>query len=169
MSRFLFLLSVDGGRLLIEASLGALALLLWGRRWLHRRVRPEPHDRGQVRREIGYSVITAVIFAGVGTAMSFGTQAGIFKVYLVEDSWLYFAFTVGLLIVLQDTYFYWTHRAMHHRLLFRRMHLVHHLSRNPSPWAAYAFHPGEAIVHAAFVPMVALVIPLHQLAIFSFL
>src|SRR5207237_3131249 len=98
MSTYLFHLAFDGGRYLITAGLAFLALVIWGKRWLHRRVRPEPHDRGQLRREIGYSVITAMIFAGVGTAMAFGSRAGIFKVYLVEDNWLYFAFTVVLLI-----------------------------------------------------------------------
>ncbi|MEP6859607.1 MAG: sterol desaturase family protein [Deltaproteobacteria bacterium] len=49
---------------------------------------------------------------------------------------------------------YWTYRAMHHPWLFRRVHRIHHLPHNPSPWAAYAFAPGEALVHALFVPLV---------------
>ena len=77
--------------------------------------------------------------------------------------------TIALLLVLQDAYFYWTHRAMHHRRLFRAVHHVHHLSRTPSPWAAYAFAPAEALVHAAFVPLVTLVVPVHELALFAFL
>ncbi|MEI7983754.1 MAG: sterol desaturase, partial [Bacteroidota bacterium] len=27
------------------------------------------------------------------------------------------------------------HRLIHHPLLFKRVHLVHHQSTNPSPWA----------------------------------
>jgi sterol desaturase/sphingolipid hydroxylase (fatty acid hydroxylase superfamily) len=74
-----------------------------------------------------------------------------------------------LLLVVQDTYFYWTHRAMHHPWLFQGVHLAHHRSREPSPFAAYAFSPVEALVHAAYVPLLLLVVPVHELAIFAFL
>jgi len=40
---------------------------------------------------------------------------------------------------------------MHHKKLFRWFHLVHHQSTNPSPWAAYAFHPLEAVVEAGII------------------
>ncbi|RYF77608.1 MAG: fatty acid hydroxylase family protein, partial [Cytophagaceae bacterium] len=48
-------------------------------------------------------------------------------------------------------------------------HLVHHKSTNPSPWAAYAFHPLEAIVEAAIVPLATFVLPLHPFTILAFL
>ncbi|MGL1488967.1 sterol desaturase family protein, partial [Vibrio parahaemolyticus] len=35
---------------------------------------------------------------------------------------------------------------MHNKRIFKYVHLVHHHSTNPSPWAAYAFHPLEAVV-----------------------
>jgi sterol desaturase/sphingolipid hydroxylase (fatty acid hydroxylase superfamily) len=34
---------------------------------------------------------------------------------------------------------------MHDRRLFRLVHRVHHRSHDPSPWAAYAFGPIEAL------------------------
>ena len=55
------------------------------------------------------------------------------------------------MILLHDTYFYWAHRAMHHPKIYRHVHLVHHLSQNPSPWAAFAFHPFEAVIEAGIV------------------
>jgi Delta7-sterol 5-desaturase len=70
--------------------------------------------------------------------------------------------------VLQDTYFYWTHRLMHHRRLYRLFHRVHHRSTNPTPWAAYSFAPMEALVHAAIVPLGAAIMPLHGSAVFAF-
>src|SRR5262249_3233016 len=60
-------------------------------------------------------------------------------------------------------------RAMHHPRVFRWMYRVHHRSHNPSPWAAYAFAPSEALVHAAFVPLVTLVMPVNGWALFAFL
>jgi Delta7-sterol 5-desaturase len=71
--------------------------------------------------------------------------------------------------VLQDAYFYWTHRAMHMPLLYRAFHRVHHSSTNPSPWTAYAFSVPEAVTHAAFLPLAWLVLPLQDAAVFVFL
>ena len=53
---------------------------------------------------------------------------------------------------------------MHHRRLFPLFHRVHHLSVNPSPWAAYSFAPAEAVVEAGIFPVVALVMPIHPAA-----
>ena len=50
-------------------------------------------------------------------------------------------------------------------------HLVHHKSTNPSPWAAYAFHPLEAIVEAGIFVVFLFTIPIHKfhLLIFFFI
>jgi Delta7-sterol 5-desaturase len=81
----------------------------------------------------------------------------------------YFFVSLIALILFHDTYFYWTHRMMHHPKLFKKMHLTHHISTNPSPWAAFAFNPYEAVVEAGIVPIAVLLFPLHGLTILFFL
>ena len=76
--------------------------------------------------------------------------------------------TLVAMILAQDAYFYWTHRAMHHPRLFRTFHWTHHKSKTPTPWSAYAFDIPEAIVVVAFVPIWVALVPMHDLAIFSF-
>ena len=49
------------------------------------------------------------------------------------------------------------------------MHLAHHKSTNPSPWAAYAFHPFEALVEGGIIWVLVFVMPIHPLAIGLFL
>jgi uncharacterized protein (DUF2147 family) len=61
---------------------------------------------------------------------------------------VYFFVAFPLLFLIHDTYFYWMHRFIHHPKLFKWFHLVHHRSVNPSPWAAYAFHPLEAFLES---------------------
>jgi sterol desaturase/sphingolipid hydroxylase (fatty acid hydroxylase superfamily) len=39
----------------------------------------------------------------------------------------------ALIVLAHDAYFYWMHRAMHSRRLFRATHLHHHKSRTPTP------------------------------------
>lgn len=169
---FVVSLALDLGRYALVAT--PAFFLLWhvfGDRLRARWLRPSPPDRGSIRREVLASLRTAAIFAAMGAVVFAGARAGVFHVYrdASRHGLAYACATPLLLLVLQDAYFYFTHRAMHHRLLFRAVHLEHHLSRHTSPFTAYAFSPLEALVHAAFVPIVTLVLPAHELAIFAFL
>lgn len=165
-------LAFDVGRYVVVAGAAFLVFWVWGReRYRHRLVQGRFPGAEHLRRELRYSASTLVVFSMIGTGVAVGTRAGVFRIYtdVAAFGWAYFAVSLVLLVVLHDAYFYWTHRAMHHRWLYRRMHRVHHLSTNPSPWAAYAFAPGEALVNGAFVPLVTLVVPVHVLAMFVFL
>lgn len=122
-------------------------------------------------REISYSLGTVVVFTMITLIM---TRPQIRQHTLIYTHWSDYGTLYGigsflLLILMHDTYFYWTHRAMHGPRLFKVMHLVHHKSTNPSPWAAYAFHPLEAVVEAAIVPLSMFILPLHPLTLFAFL
>jgi sterol desaturase/sphingolipid hydroxylase (fatty acid hydroxylase superfamily) len=86
-----------------------------------------------------------------------------------ERGWAWLVISVALAIVLHDTYFYWTHRLMHHRRLYKLFHHTHHLSTNPSPWAAYSFSPLEALVQAGIGPLIAFTIPIHPLGFTLFM
>ena len=70
------------------------------------------------------------------------------------------------MIVIQDTYFYWTHRLMHHRRLFRWFHRTHHRSTNPNPWTTYSIGPLEAIVDSGASVLILMLIPTTGLALF---
>jgi Delta7-sterol 5-desaturase len=114
-------------------------------------------------REIGYSVITILIFGLVPILLLRGPirEYTTFYTDINQYGKLYFFLAFPLMLLMHDTYFYWTHRLMHHPALFRIMHLVHHKSTNPSPWAAYAFHPLEAVVEVGIVVVFLFTIPIH--------
>lgn len=120
--------------------------------------------------EIKHSGYTAAVFALMGVAIYFLSEAGYTKVYLEleEYGWGYLAFSFVFLTVLHDTYFYWMHRLMHHRKLFPIVHKVHHYSNNPTPWASLSFHPLEAILEVGIIPVVVLFVPFHPLVLFLF-
>jgi Sterol desaturase len=67
------------------------------------------------------------------------------------------------MILVHDTYFYWTHRLLHTKWLFKKIHTVHHRSVNPTPWAAYAFHPVEALVESLVIFPFITLFPVHYL------
>ena len=53
--------------------------------------------------------------------------------------------------------------------LFRRLHRTHHLSTNPTPWAAYSFGTAEAFVQAGIGPLLVFTIPMHAAAFLIFM
>ncbi len=134
--------------------------------FLGTRRRPSLHQglARQIKAEIRWSIISAAIYgmpAGL-TAWAW-REKGATLIYTEADAyplwWLPLSLAIALL--LQDTWFYWTHRLMHQPSLFKRMHAVHHASRPPTAWAAMSFHPTEALTMAFFVPLLVFVLPLH--------
>ena len=86
-----------------------------------------------------------------------------------DYGWGYWGLSILLMLFVHDTYFYWMHRLMHSPKLFKHIHLIHHKSTNPSPWAAYAFHPLEGVVEAGIIYPIAFLIPFHRSALMIFL
>ncbi len=120
-----------------------------------RRIQHQVFTRADLRREVLFSLQTALLFGAL-----FGVVYGGAKPIPLAQSggWAVLEFCAWMLFVLvvHDTYFYWSHRLLHHPALFRRVHALHHQSRNPSPFAALAFHPVEALFQVAWA------IPLGQ-------
>jgi sterol desaturase/sphingolipid hydroxylase (fatty acid hydroxylase superfamily) len=170
------------------AGLAWLTLHVLFARWLaHRRIADRSPTLGQMSREILYSIRSLAIYGLVGGFVVFAYFSGWTQIYTriapghassgpqlfqlgpLSPGWTYLLLTIGLIILIHDAYFYWTHRLMHHPRLFRLMHRTHHLSINPSPWAAYAFSPWEAFVQAGIAPLVLFTLPTHPLAFSVFM
>jgi len=159
-------------RYLIPASIAFLLFWKLGKtRWNHLFIQKVFPKERQLWREFGYSMSTVVIFSIVGFMIYKAERAGITLIYYDVSDYGFFYLVVSfmLAIIFHDFYFYWTHRLMHHKRIFKYVHKVHHTSTNPSPWAAYSFHPFEAIVQAMVLPLMIFLFPLHTLTIFLFL
>ena len=139
--------------------------------WKFSKIQPPFPRSKEYLREIGYSLVTVVIFTIIGSLIFLSPITPFTRVYysVEEYGWGYFFISVAVMLVLHDAYFYWTHRAMHHPRLFKLFHRVHHLSTNPSPWAAFAFHPLEAVVEAGILVIIPFILPIHPFAIALFL
>jgi len=159
-------------RYLLLASIAYLVFYVARRKsWSWKKIQARFPEGGDYRREFLYSVSTSIIFAILGYLFFFGPPANYTMVYRDIDQMglPYFFGSVAVTLVVHDTYFYWTHRAMHHPRLFPWFHKTHHLSTNPSPWAAMAFHPLEAVVEFGIIAIVPFLYPIHPLAIALFL
>jgi sterol desaturase/sphingolipid hydroxylase (fatty acid hydroxylase superfamily) len=144
--------------------------VLLRRRILHKKIQ-QTYPRGSdYVREIAYSLLTCVIFGVVATVVFSPVVRPFTRLYLeiAEHGWTYLFASIPLMIFIHDAYFYWMHRFMHWKPVYRAIHVVHHRSRNPSPWAALAFHPLEALLEAGLLVPLALVMPVHPVALLIF-
>ena len=99
-----------------------------------------------INNEIKYSISTILVFSCVFYLMYYLRQQGYSKTYIELDKYgfAYLILSFPMLLLIHDFYFYCIHRLMHHPKLFKHVHAVHHRSHNPTPFAAFSFHPIEA-------------------------
>ena len=121
-------------------------------------------------REILHSVQTAAVLSVIALLILYTPFKNYTRVYTnladYPTWWLWLSFILSL--VIHDTYFYWMHRILHHKRLFKYTHLLHHRSTNPSPWASYSFHFIEAWTEGGALLVIVLLIPIHPIAIIMF-
>lgn len=164
--------TVDFLRYFLTASLFYLVFWVWRPALLRRRkLQPGEPGRARVLTEVAYSLGTVLIYSWIGLCLLYAEKAGLTRIYLdvADRGWTYLALSVVLMIVVHDAYFYWTHRLLHWKPLYRLVHHVHHRSTSPTPWAAYAFHPVEALVQSGFYVVAVVTLPAHPLALVLFL
>lgn len=158
-------------RYLAVAGFYYLFFYVWRNKnyWYHK-IQERYPKKSDIRREILYSVCTILIFGLVIIGIVIASRNGLTKNYpnISDRGIAYYIFSILLMIVVHDTYFYWTHRLMHWKPLFKLAHKVHHLSTNPTPFAAYAFHPLEAFVEIGILPLIAFTLPYHRSALIIF-
>lgn len=150
---FVEVFTFDLGRYLIAASL--ISLSLWAAKaWAdNRRIQKRRAVKSDYIREFASSIRTVFVFGVTTISTIVMVEFGLVRFSEVPFTWGLFGLQVAVMIVAHDAYFYWMHRALHHKALFRATHLHHHKSRTPTPWAAYSFSSWEAFTEAAFVPL----------------
>lgn len=154
---------------------GLFYWLLWGRpeeKVRATRLSPVRPTRKIVSFEIRMSLLSSLIYAAPGALVLEAYKHGGTAIYTQMNGvidWLWAPVSALIYLVIHDAYFYWSHRAMHHPRLFRAMHLAHHRSRHPTPWAGFSFHPWESIISAWPLPLATFFIPIHVGTVFFLL
>lgn len=163
LSIFIRYLFIAGGVYLI--------FYVWKRKaFLKKRIQQKFPRTKEVNQELLYSIATAMVFAGFVLLIGIMTKMGWTKIYngFEERNWAYMVLTFLGLVFFHDTYFYWMHRFMHQSSWLRKIHGIHHLSHNPTPLAAHSFHPLEAVLEFAFLPVWVMLVPTHILVLLLF-
>lgn len=115
------------------------------------------------KHDLGFSASTFLIFAIMDVCFLYLESIGYTFIYFDIADYGYWWLIVSFLIVLfiDDMFFYWSHRAMHHPKLYKFFHRVHHESTDPSPLTAFAFHPSEAVIEQMMHFVLPFLLPLN--------
>jgi sterol desaturase/sphingolipid hydroxylase (fatty acid hydroxylase superfamily) len=167
---------VIGRYFLIAGIFYGIFHLWFPAKWQQRKINSKAYKKGQFRKEVFWSTVTALLFAVAGAATLLLWQKGYTKVYFNADDYSLWWLPLSLIIalVLHETYYYWLHRWMHYPKVFKIVHKVHHDSNITSPWTAFSFHPIEGVLQAIFLPALLMILPMHlyvliiQLTIMTF-
>lgn len=127
-------------------------------------------DKRQWQKEIKNSLVSISIFGVIDLGIYLAKQQGWTSLYddISQYGLPYLLFTIVIMLFWQDTFFYWAHRLMHWKPLYKFSHKVHHDSIDTSPFTAYSFHPVEAIVEALPNLIVVFVLPVHFWALLGY-
>ncbi len=146
---------------------GGLYALLWkdGRPRLRRaqRLNTRAPTRGAVLHELRASLVSSPIYALPAAVALQAFLHGQGRMYADPGRyglWLLPASAL-LYLVVQDTHYYWTHRLLHHPRLFAWAHRGHHRSREPTPFASFAFDAAEAASTAWLLPAMTFLVPIN--------
>ncbi len=109
----------------------------------------------QVRDNMFRSLVFAVpIFTGfeVLTYWMFANGAlGLFEIASPFWSWVWFGVMLLLTPVIHAFHFYWGHRLLHERWLYKHVHALHHRNVEVGPWSGLAMHPVEHVIYFSTV------------------
>ncbi len=125
-----------------------------------------PLRPSQIKKEIFHSIVTSIAFSsgGLGLAYLKSKSIGMWYTSISDFGVSYFIVTILFMLIVNDAYFYWTHRLLHTPKIFKFVHRVHHYSVNPTPFTSLSFDLVEIFVNMIIVFLFPFIMPMHILA-----
>jgi sterol desaturase/sphingolipid hydroxylase (fatty acid hydroxylase superfamily) len=164
LAEFLALFAACYGGLLALYFLSG-GLLQWvNRRHPERRIQTRV-GKNQIAMEIRQSVWSLSSIA-LYLAGGLFAQAKGWTVAPWELSFGSFALTFVIALVLYDTWFYWSHRLMHTRALYR-FHAHHHKSLVPTPWSNNSDTIAGVFVEQSYFLLIPFILPIPPAALIA--
>ncbi|KAL6049930.1 Methylsterol monooxygenase 1 [Balamuthia mandrillaris] len=105
--------------------------------------------------------------------LRFGSPEHPFSVVVVEAElppWQTLLWHVLFCQFVEDLLFYWFHRLLHTKWLYKRIHKVHHTHTAPISWSAEVIHPAEFLIANIFPTMLgALLLRAHLFSLWCWI
>lgn len=156
-------LKISSKYFLLVITFFVLFYIINKNKWFKYKIQKKFPAKKEYIREAVYSLLTMLIFTCIIIILNTKPLKNYTTRYyeIDEKGWIYYYSVFIIMFLIHDVYFYIVHRIMHHPRLFKYIHLIHHKSTNPSPWAAYSFHPIEAIIEQGIIVIFFFTIPIH--------
>lgn len=121
----------------------------------------------QIKGEIGASLISFTGSTAFMLLLLSFKDSGLTRFYVEagKKGLLYEVLTVITMVVISDTWFYWSHRTMHHPGIYKYVHALHHKSLDVNPYTSTSFHVIEALWLTVWVLPLAMVMPISMTAL----
>jgi ring-1,2-phenylacetyl-CoA epoxidase subunit PaaE len=151
--------------------LGAVYLVFWiilGKKLGNRKI--------QLSKRAGWPQIKGEVIAALVSGLG-STVLMLFLISLKDNGTLKFftetnkygvgyeVLTVIVLLLVSDTWFYWSHRIMHHPRIYKYVHALHHKSLDVNPFTAQSFHVIEAMWLTGWLIPLAMMMPISMSAL----
>ena len=120
-------------------------------------------DAAQIKSEIINAIGATLMGASFSCIIYFLSEKGYTQVYTnLHDHHPFFAYAgFFILLFLDDTWFYWSHRLLHHPKIYKYVHAVHHKSIDVTPYTSLSFHPLEAFIATFWILPVSFLFPMY--------
>jgi Delta7-sterol 5-desaturase len=124
-------------------------------------------DAKQIKREIINSIGASLSGALYGSIVFYLSTKGYTKVYTdINEYNTFFAYSgFFILLIIDDAWFYWTHRLLHHPKIYKYVHAVHHKSIDVTPYTSMSFHVIEPMIASFWIFPVAFIFPMYMPAL----
>ena len=138
-------------------ALGAFVVCL-NRHHPHRRIQPGRRGEERARAEMVQSAKALLPISAMMATGLWAQRHGLTLFAPLELSWTSFLAMLAVSVILFDAWFYWAHRVMHWRPLYR-FHRLHHRSVAPTVWSTYSDDLIDAVVHQSYLLIAPLLLP----------
>ncbi|TAF47665.1 MAG: hypothetical protein EAZ51_03350 [Sphingobacteriales bacterium] len=121
----------------------------------------------QIKGEIGVTFFSFLGSTAFMLLLLLFKDKGIAKFYIETGKygWWYEVLIVIFMLLLSDTWFYWSHRTMHHPSIYKYVHALHHKSLDVNPYTSTSFHVLESLWLTIWILPLTIFIPVSITAL----
>jgi Delta7-sterol 5-desaturase len=120
-------------------------------------------NNAQLLRELKNAIFTLSVGTLFSCIMFYMSTKGYTKLYTDASAyhpiWNFGVFFILLLI--DDAWFYWCHRLMHHPRLYKYIHAEHHKSVDVNPVTSLSFHFIEPTILTLWIIPMSFIVPIY--------
>lgn len=120
-------------------------------------------DSQQIKAELKNAIGTLSVGALFSSIVIYASTLGYTKIYTDFDdyhlAWSLLGFFI--LLIIDDTWFYWMHRLLHHPRIYKYIHKEHHLSIDVNPYSSLSFHWAEALLLSFWIIPASFILPIY--------